>query len=409
MKSLLLLVLAAHVIPTLRAQSDVIGVYLTWKGNPTTTMTINWVNLYAHTPATVWYRDGKEAEWMSATGTQGAVGPSTLQLRRVHLSGLRPDTLHEFVLAEKPGKEASGVRRFRTLPATLNRPVTFVTGGDMMHNREYVDTMNKRAAALDPDFALLGGDLAYANGVDATRWVDWIQSWSENAKGKDGRAIPMIVAIGNHEVKGGYKGKIPDDAPYFYSLFDLPENRSYYALDAGDYLSLIVLDSGHTQPIEGAQAEWLGQALSRRAAQRFVFPVYHWPAYGTAKGEEGKLPCEHPRSAEIRIHWISHFERYGVSAIFENDHHNYKRSHPIRGHKRDDANGLTYIGDGAWGVATRSVPKDAWYLAYAEPRRHLIHVTLNLDGSLLAQAVSGSGTVFDQVTLTKSRSAPVKP
>jgi hypothetical protein len=409
MKLLLCLVLAAMHTAVAYAQTDVIGVYLTWQRDPTTTMTVNWVNLYPGTPATVWYRDGKEAEWQSATGTHSAVGPSTLQVRRVELTGLKPDTLHEYVLAEKPGREARGVRRFRTLPATLNRPIRFVSGGDMMHNREYVDRMNKRAAELDPDFAILGGDLAYANDVDATRWVDWIQSWSENAKGKDGRGIPMIVGIGNHEVKGGYNGRIPDDAAYFYGLFALPENRSYYSLDAGDYLSVIMLDSDHTQPIAGAQADWLGEALAKRAGQRFVFPVYHWPAYGTTKADEGKLPCETARSVSIRTHWIPHFEKHGVSAVFENDHHNYKRSHPLRGHQRDDVNGITYLGDGAWGVATRTVPKDAWYLAFAEPRRHLFHVTLNLDGSIKAEAVSGSGTVFDQVTLTKPRTTPVAP
>lgn len=391
------------------AQSDVIGVYLTWQRDPTTTMTVNWVNLYENTPATVWYRDGKEAEWRSATGTRGVASESTLQVRRVELTGLKPDTLHEFVLVEKPGAEARGVRRFRTLPATMSRPLRFVAGGDMMHNREYVDTMNKRAAELDPDFAILGGDLAYANDVDASRWVDWIQSWSENARGKDGRAIPMIVGIGNHEVKSGFNGQIPDDASYFYSLFALPENRSYYALDAGDYLSVVMLDSGHTHQVAGPQAEWLGQALAGRAGQRFVFPVYHWPAYGTTKGGEGQLPCEHPRSVEIRNQWIPHFEKHGVSAVFENDHHNYKRTHPLRGHQRDDANGITYLGDGAWGVATRSVPKDAWYLAYAEPRRHLFHVTLNLDGTIKAEAVSGSGKVFDGVTLSKPRTTPVAP
>jgi len=409
MKYLICLALAVLHTATAFAQSDVIGVYLTWQRDPTTTMTVNWVNLYPQTPATVWYRDGKEAEWQSATGIHHVAGPSTLQVRRVELTGLMPDTLHEFVLAEKPGQEARGVRRFRTLPATLTRPLRFVSGGDMMHNREYVDIMNKRAAALDPDFALLGGDLAYANGVDATRWVDWIQSWSMHARGKDGRCLPMIVGIGNHEVKGGFNGRIPEDAPYFYSLFALPENRSYYALDCGDYLSLIVLDSGHTRPIAGAQAEWLAEAMASRARQRFLFPVYHWPAYGTTKGEAGKLPCEHPRSVEIRNQWIPHFERHGVTAVFENDHHNYKRSHPLRGHQRDDANGITYLGDGAWGVATRDVPKDAWYLAYAEPRRHLFHMTLNLDGTVKAEAVSGSGEVFDQVTLGKARTTPVAP
>ncbi len=439
---LILLALAAiyAVTPIACAQHDVAGIYLTWQRDPATTMTVNWVNLYATGAPKLWYRKTGEKEWSNATGTHHAAEPSVLQVRRVELTALAPDTMYEFVHGEQPPKAPAPVKtaqekeaekrakeeeaekqpekepvrvsdtrstyRFRTMPAGLTRPVRFVAGGDMMHSREMVDAMNKRAGALDPDFALLGGDLAYANGADATRWIDWLQSWTKFARGKGGRLIPMVVAIGNHEVRGGYKGRIPVDAPYFYGLFAPPENRSYYALDFGSYLSFLVLDTGHTQPITGAQATWLGEAISERAQQRFLFPVYHWPVYGTAKAEKGKLPAESKRSVEMRAQWVPHFERHGVTAIFEHDHHNYKRTHPIRGHKRDDKTGIVYLGDGAWGVATRTVPKDAWYLAKAEPRRHLFHVTLPLAGPVTVQAVDAAGVVFDKVSFAAPRTAP---
>ncbi|RYD62828.1 MAG: hypothetical protein EOP84_34205, partial [Verrucomicrobiaceae bacterium] len=125
------------------AQSDLIGIYLTWQRDPTTTMTVNWVNLYERTPASLWYRAAGSEEWQSKSGTRGAMEPSTLQVRRVELTGLLPGTLYEFSLAEKAPKDSKGVERFRTMPADLTQPVRFVTGGDMMHSREYVDTMNK--------------------------------------------------------------------------------------------------------------------------------------------------------------------------------------------------------------------------------------------------------------------------
>ena len=111
----------------------------------------------------------------------------------------------------------------------------------------------------------------------------------------------------------------------------------------------------------------------------------------------------------MRQQWVPHFERYGVTAIFENDHHNYKRTHPIRGHKRDDKNGIVYLGDGAWGVKTRSVPKDAWYLAQAEPRRHLHHVTLPVKGPIKVEAVDADGKVFDKSTIARPRTIPEAP
>ena len=41
----------------------------------------------------------------------------------------------------------------------------------MMHTRQKLDKATGSAASLDPDFALLMGDLAYANGVSSNRWV----------------------------------------------------------------------------------------------------------------------------------------------------------------------------------------------------------------------------------------------
>lgn len=406
-RSLFALVLAVFVALSATAQSDVVGLYLNWRQDPTRTMIINWVSLYEHTTTNVWYRPrGSEADWALQRGGRQRVRPSTLQVYRVELTDLNPDTAYEFAIGSSKPKEDYKGQWFRTMPQSMDdRPIRFVTGGDMMHNRQMVDAMNRRAGRLDPDFALLGGDLAYADGSKATRWIDWMQSWTSHMQGKDGRLIPMVVAIGNHEVRGGYNGRIPEDAPYFYGFFVLPENRSYYALDFGRYLSLVVLDSGHTQKISGPQTSWLEKALGARTGQQFVFPCYHWPAYGTTKEPTGLLPHEHPRSKEIQAQWIPHFERFGVSAVFENDHHNFKRTFPLRNNQRDDERGIVYLGDGAWGVGTRTVPPldKAWYLAKAEPRRHLYLVELHAEGNFRVQAMDAEGTVFDEVSFPRAR------
>jgi acid phosphatase type 7 len=390
------------------AQTDIVGLYLTWQRDPTTTMTVNWVNLYESGTTTVWYRQSGKENWKSKTGTHHQANPSVWQVRQVELTGLKADTLYEFTIGDEISDDEKTFRRFRTMPAELNRPLTFVNGGDMMHTRELVDAMNKQAAKLDPSFAFILGDLAYEDGTYASRFFDWFQSWTRLMRGKDGRLIPIVPGIGNHEVRGHYGGKIPDDAPYFYSFFALPENRSYHALDFGKYLSLIVLDSGHTQPISGAQTEWLEKALKERKEQQFIFPGYHWPAYGTAKASPGNLPSEHARSIEIRTNWISQFERYGVSTVFEHDHHTYKRTHRLRNHQRDDENGILFIGDGAWGVNTRpaATPEQAWYLAKSESRRHLNHVTLHPDGQIIIEATDADGKIFDRTVLEKSRTKP---
>ncbi len=394
---------------TLGQAPDLVGVYLTWQADPATTMTVNWVDLFEGSSRTLWYRRQGATEWVAAEAVHTRAGLSSLQVRRVQLTGLSPDTTYEFGIAKPPAKETDGWR-FRTMPTTLNRPVRFVSGGDMMHNREMVDAMNKQAGALDPDFAMLGGDLAYANGVAATRWVDWLQSWMKNSVGKDRRIIPFVIGIGNHEVRGGYNGKVPEDAQFFYSLFATPEGKSNYTLDFGKYMSVIALDSGHTQPIAGAQADWLGKQLAGRADQQFLFAFYHYPAYGTTKAPKGGLPYDARQSLAIREHWLPHFEKHGATALFENDHHNYKRTYRLRNHKRDDENGLLFLGDGAWGVNPREVPSPevGWWLAKAEPRNHLFHVELRANGTATIEAVDAKGTVFDKVELTSPRTRPVK-
>jgi acid phosphatase type 7 len=219
------------------------------------------------------------------------------------------------------------------------------------------------------------------------------------------------VAIGNHEVRGGYNGKIPDDAPYFYSLFALPEDRSYYALDFGKYLSLVILDSGHTQPIDGAQSDWLRQAMTERTQQQFLFTCYHYPAYGTTKAPTNGTPLDAKQSVAIREHWVPTLEQFGVTAVFENDHHNYKRTYRIRQHKRDDDNGLLYVGDGAWAVETRTVPKPgtAWWLERAEGRNHVWHVELQPSGQARMRAIDIEGKEFDDVIIKEPRTKPVDP
>ncbi|MBI2686184.1 MAG: metallophosphoesterase family protein [Acidobacteria bacterium] len=405
MRALQLLLLAAVSV----CSQDLVGLYLQWQSDPTTTMTVNWVDLHTNSPLDLYYRRVGETAWAKAAGAKFSIADTVMQGRRVELKNLLPDSNYEFNIGKSIEKVTEGWR-FRTMPRDLNRPVRFVNGGDMLRTRLKLDKATANAGSLDPDFALIVGDLAYANGVSSNRWVEWLKSWMENAVSPDGRLIPLVIGIGNHEVKGGYNGKPPQDAPFFYSLFATPERRSHYALDFGEYLSVIVLDSDHTVPIAGGQAAWLDKTLAARKNQKFVFVGYHYPAYGTTKAPKEGTALDSPRSIAIRQNWAPVWERYGVTAVFEHDHHNYKRTHRIRQHKRDDANGILYLGDGAWGVQTRTVPEPgtAWWLAKAEGRNHVWEVTLRANGTSTVRAVDIDGNEFDKFVIAAPRTKPVE-
>ena len=397
---------------TLTARSqDLVGIYLEWVRDPATTMIVNWVDLYPEGTTELYWRQEGVADWKQVKAARRGIPPSGLHRCSLELTGLQPDTRYEISIGKIPDKNAKPLF-FRTMPRDLKaRPVRFLNGGDTMATREMFEAMNRQAALLEPDFVVLGGDLAYENGIWAMRVVEWLQSWTRTAVTKDGRLLPLVAGIGNHEVRGHYNGKVPGDAPYYYGLFTLPDGRASRTLDFGRYLSLVLLDSAHTEPIQGAQTQWLERALLERTEQQFLFPLYHYPAWGTTKAPKEGTPLDNPVAAAIRSHWVPLFERFGISAAFEHDHHNFKRTHRILEGKRDDERGLLYLGDGAWGVLVRTVPPEgsAWWLAKAEARNHLWCIDLRADGVATIRAFDVQGNVFDTVQLDRARTKPAAP
>jgi len=379
---------------------DITGLYLSWDGDPTTTMVVNWVDLYPDSSDVLFWRRAGDAEWRQSIAEQTTVAPTSLQRRRVELAGLEADARYEFAIAKAPEPKVAPLS-FRTLPKDLSaRPLRFVNGGDTMATREMFE-----------DFVVFGGDLAYEDGVKATRVVDWLEAWTRTSVAKDRRVVPLACATGNHDVRGHFKGKVPVDAPYYYGLFAGSDGAAQGVLDCGSYLSIVLLDTDHTTPVAGAQAEWLERTLAARAGMRFLFPVYHYPAYGTTKAPKDGTPLDAPLAKAIREHWVPLFERHGISAAFEHDHHNFKRTHRILAGRRDDERGLLYLGDGAFGVTPRTVPAEgaAWWLAKAEGRNHLWCADLRADGTATLRAIDDKGEAFDVVELATPRTKSIGP
>ena len=97
----------------------------------------------------------------------------------------------------------------------------------------------------------------------------------------------------------------------------------------------------------------------------------------------------------VRNHWVPLFEKHKINAVFENDHHTYKRTHPIFKDKVDKDNGILYLGDGAWGVGVRKVHKpDEMVPRQGRGRNHFWLVTLT-DKTPRYQAIDQKGVVFD--------------
>ncbi len=362
------------------------AVHLTWRADPTTTMTVQWMSSEAKGGDRVHYgRAGEELD-RTASGTHHPFPHSDLTVHVVELQGLEPGTDYRFRI--EGGSEAFA---FRTIPSVLDRRISFIVGGDV-YEREIDESIYRVAARLDPMFVVIGGDIVYDEGraSRAKRWPCWLESWQRLMVAPDGRLIPLVAAIGNHEVAGQYGGE-PRQAPFFYSLLAASPERAYRVLDFGDYMSLVLLDSGHTCRVQGEQAQWLEQTLAERADVPHLFAVYHVPAFPSVRGFNGRV------SRRIREHWVPEFERYGVDAAFEHHDHAYKRTHRIKAGRVDPA-GVLYLGDGGWGAHIRNVRRvdRTWYLARAEPAYNFI-ITI-LDGTTRTyRAIGAEGSIIDEV------------
>lgn len=351
-------------------------------------MTIHW-HTESEARTELNWRKAAATNWARAVGSAQPLRGTKRWVHTVELTGLTAATDYEFQFDAK-GK----AHKFRTMPAELRQPIRFVAGGDVYHEKQWMERMTTLAARMDPAFIVFGGDLAYAHGgtneENFQRWFDYFASWKKCAVAPDGRLIPMLVTIGNHEVKGSYRQPL-ERARSFYTVFSSPGPQGYQCLDFGNYLSLLLLDSDHTHTIAGEQADWLGRQLAGRSSVPHVIPVYHTPGY------PGYRPDTEPQASEVRKHWSPLFDQYGVKLAFENHDHCFKRTFPLRDGKVDPL-GTVYLGDGAWGVELRKpdATKPKWYLAKSGDIRHFYLVTLYSDARHVL-AINEGGQIFDEV------------
>lgn len=376
-------------------------VYLTLEENPSTSISIRWITDKEIESNFVEYRQGGYPNWQEKEGNCCPMPDKHPYLiHHITLKELKPDSDYFFRF-----KEGGEVYKFRTLPQKLHTPLRFVVGGDMLHDDWHccVET-NIAAAATDPAFAILGGDIAYSAPKNSffkeeiKHWIKWLTTWSQTMVTSDGRLIPFLITIGNHETIGRYEQK-PEQAKFFYALFKWPNMEGFSFLDFDDYMTVWLLDSGHTHPIDGEQKKWLEKTLESHQETPHKFAIYHVPAYPSVRKFTNK------RSTPIRAHWCPLFEKYRISAAFEHHDHAYKRSHLIADGEVNNEKGILYLGDGAWGVKKPRKPKSSkqrWYLAKTAPKQHFILVTLYGKSSHF-MAIDNKGEPFDHFSLPYNR------
>ncbi len=254
---------------------------------------------------------------------------------------------------------SSTPRRFRTGPSNSTQDgFSFTTGGDLEWSKGGI-ALAKQAAANNPLFSMVGGDIAYANGDPHCyrRWDFWFTQWTTHMITADNHTIPILTCIGNHEA-GNFK--LPRWRIAFYLRFfpheiglqsiDPQERPLTHAHVFGSHSVLVALDSW-TLLTPAQQVPWLRTQLAKYAHLRNKFALYHLVMY-PPKAHIVQIDAD--IMAAMRQEWKPLFDQYGLTAAFENHFHCYKTTHPIR---NDTVVGLyqgtRYFGDGAFGQKSK--------------------------------------------------------
>lgn len=379
-------------------------VYLTWLRSPSTTMTVQWISAPKDIESVVFYRPAMtKTEWKKVQGESFSFPQSPEYLvHRATIKDLQADSTYCFKIGANE-KEF----QFLTAPANLTKELKFVVGGDMYHDAlEIMAKTCRTAAATTPLFAVVGGDIAYAvKSVHSPvqhneRWVAWIKTWHATMKTAEGNMIPVIAAVGNHDVVGQYD-QTPAQAAVFSLLFPMPGKQIYNVLDFNSYLIITLLDSGHANPINGEQTKWLNRILEGRQAITHRFAFYHVPAYPCVRNFQNR------QSELIRQSWVPLFEKWGVQVAFEHHDHAYKRTHPLK-KSRSHPEGIVYMGDGGWGVEKpRKIRIKRPFIAKFASARHFISVAITPTEQYF-KSIDDEGQLIDEWTnaLKPNKQAP---
>ena len=318
--------------------------------------------------------------------------PDHRRIYHFHLTDLEPGTEYNCQVED-------AYYSFKTL--AKKPPYRFVEGGDW-ENTEPAAQLAKLAASKKPDAVLLGGD--YPSNVISTRdyakWDHWLDVYTKNFG-----MTPLVMAIGNHEVVGGYN-QPKAQAPFFFHYFRTKENsESYYTIPLGDDLQLYILDSGHVTSHE-KQQEWLNKNLQN---ERFKIALYHVPLYPSVRFAEkgvgynlslkgmkvlhkqGRIYS--PGSHSGRQYWLPLFKKHQLQLAFEHHDQTLKRTKELHG--------TIYLGDGGWGPLKQYPPIQGYfhhYFATIKGKEHFFWL-LDIDREVKITAISKENQRLDSCLL----------
>ena len=219
--------------------------YLTWKDYTSKSITVNIHSLESDIVDVSLFDGDTQVYHIQSKGKLFLKGISPRYLHHIPVHSLDPDSLYKIVI-QTPDFSSTKTLKFRTLPeSSVGLRLAF--GGDW-EKCDGGEKIAKVIAYRHPHALIMGGDYPrFVESIhDYQKWDDWLDMVETHIIKKDGCSIPMILAIGNHDVFGAYD-QPRMNAPFFNNYFKQSSyKRNYFAKTLGNDLVLFILDSGHT-------------------------------------------------------------------------------------------------------------------------------------------------------------------
>ena len=346
-----------------------IGAYITWYDDPSNSIMLHYQTI-DDSPVECLYRELDSDDWQSVELFADKPFPNTTKrVRWFRLDGLQSDTLYETKL-----KNHRDIHRFKTMPSNFARNIKAVMVSDQMNSMTNFQTEGVQGFNTihnnDIDVILIAGDGVHDDGVRTSAWELFWEKYFQIERERN-LMRPFVYTFGNHDGRinnadGTFKsllwvggGGTKDHVVFAYNFFSNLNDVGYGTIDVGNYLSLIFLNSGHTQPIEGTQTTWLENTLQAKQ-DVVVFPFHHVAPYPAYYGYNDYY------NKRVREYWVPLFTQHGVKIAGNGHEHVHLVTKKLSGDNLDE-NGIVYTGQGhGMGNITRpnNIPPDTWYVDF---------------------------------------------
>ncbi len=394
---------------------DPVHLRVIWTENPMEHAIISWTSLFDSDQNIVYYdtlsRSGLPAKYAFETSSvrSGRVTMKPMDYKEgvpegyyhhAELTDLLPGTTYYFMV-ENDGV-FSNEYHFITAPKGFEN-IRLLAGGDSRlggekpryagrtphKERQRLKTLISELVEEHPDI------YAFVHGADYCTTADWrhIYWYFEDLKfatTAEGRILPMIISMGNHDTELGFFEN-------FY-LGDEVNGRTafnyFYSTNIGTDVALITLNTEIS--LGGMQYHWLKEELPRlRSDKRWVLVNYHKPAFPAVKDPEDY------RFARVREYWVPLFDQHRPDLVIESDGHCLKRTLPIL-NGRIDPDGIVYIGEGGLGAPLREPDMSRWFMqgGFGAKEYHVWMIHMD-QGSIHLSAIGMDGALLDAYTISK--------